>query len=134
MGYRSLFLVVMLLALGSTGCEGAIGRNQASRDNDPSNPGDPNFPVDTTRPALSSCDSFEPAAPFVYASKVKTLLTGLGLTSEELDALTANPDVLRSQIDGWFDMPQADEKLRAFFQTAFQFPPISSGALSITIV
>jgi hypothetical protein len=123
MGHRTFFLVVTLLAFGIAGCEGSIGRSEAGRDNDPSNPGgtdSPDFPVDTSRPALSSCDSFEPAAPFVYAAKVKTLLTGLGLTSEELYALTADPDVLRTQIEGWFDMPQADEKLRRFFQTAFQ--------------
>jgi hypothetical protein len=110
----------MVLALGIAGCEGAIGPSEGVRGNDPSNPGGSDFPVDTSRPALSSCDAFEPAAPFVYASKIKTLLTGLGLTDEELDALSLNPDALRSQIDGWLDMPQADDKLRRFFQTAFQ--------------
>ena len=92
MGYRTSFLVVMVLALGIAGCEGAIGPSEGVRGNDPSNPGGSDFPVDTSRPALSSCDAFEPAAPFVYASKIKTLLTGLGLTDEELDALSLNPD------------------------------------------
>ncbi len=119
MGYRTSFLVVMLLALGIVGCDGLIGSGD-DLGNDPSNPGGPDFPVDTTRPELASCDSFEPAAPFVYAAKIKTLLTGLGLTAEELDALTADPNVLRTQIESWLDMPQADEKLRRFFQTAFQ--------------
>ncbi|MDH3201355.1 MAG: hypothetical protein OEM15_10730 [Myxococcales bacterium] len=119
MGYRTSFLVVMLLAFGIVGCDGLIGSG-GDGGNDPSNPGGSDFPVDTTRPELASCDSFEPAAPFVYAAKIKTLLTGLGLTAEELDALTASPDVLRSQIDAWLDMPQTDDKLRRFFQTAFQ--------------
>jgi len=117
MGHSTSFLVAILLALGIAGCEGAIGR---SGGNDSSGTGGSGFPIDDSRPTLSSCDSFEPAAPFVYAAKIKTLLTGLGLTAEELDALTADPDVLRSQINGWFDTPQADDKLRRFFQTAFQ--------------
>ena len=122
MGYRTSLLFTMMLALGIAGCDGQIGRSEGGRANDPSNPnpGGSDFPVDNTRPTLSSCESFEPAAPFVYAAKIKTLLTGLGLTAEELDALTANADVLRSQIDGWVGMPQADDKLRRFFETAFQ--------------
>ncbi|MDH3845976.1 MAG: hypothetical protein OES69_18700, partial [Myxococcales bacterium] len=119
MGHRTRFVVVMLLAFGIVGCDGLIGSG-GDGENDPPNPDGSDFPVDTTRPELASCDSFEPAAPFVYAAKVKTLLTGLGLTAEELDTLTANPEVLRSQIDAWLGMPQADEKLRRFFQTAFQ--------------
>lgn len=120
MGYRTSLLVMMVSALGLAGCEGAIGAAGGDRRNDPSNPSDPGLPVDSTRPALSSCESFEPAAPFVYAAKIKTLLTGLGLTTDELDALTANPDALRSHIEGWLARPQADEKLQRFFQTAFQ--------------
>jgi len=120
MGYRTSFLVMMLLAFGVVGCDGLIGTGDDGA-NDPSNPaGGSDFPVDTTRPELASCDSFEPAAPFVYAAKIKTLLTGLGLTAEELDALTGNPNLLPSQIDAWLDMPQVDDKLRRFFQTAFQ--------------
>lgn len=121
MGYRtSLLLVVMLSALGTAGCDGIIGRADSDPRNAPTDPGDPPFPVDNTRPALSSCDSFEPSTPFVYAAKIKTLLTGLGLTAEELDALEANPAALRSQVQAWFEMPQADAKLQRFFQTGFQ--------------
>jgi hypothetical protein len=56
----------------------------------------------------------------VYAAKVKTLLTGLGLTSAELDAVSADPSALRSQINAWLELPQAEDKLRRFFETAFQ--------------
>ncbi len=124
MGPRLFSLVMMVLALGIGGCEGAIGPSGGglSRD-DPSNPAGPggsDFPVDDSRPALSSCDAFEPAAPFVYAAKIKTLLTGLGLSAEELDTLSASPGALRSQIEAWLEMPQADAKLLRFFETAFQ--------------
>ncbi len=117
-------LITLALALAVTGCEGAIGSSSGPNGpggNGSRNPGGgDDFPVDDTRPALSSCESFEPVAPFVYASKVKTLVTGLGLSGDELDALSADPAALRTQIDGWLDSPQAEDKLRRFFQTAFQ--------------
>jgi len=120
---RTFLFAVTLFAFAIAGCEGAIGsgsqRGPGAGDGSP-NPGGSDFPVDDTRPALSSCDSFEPVAPFVYAAKVKTLLTGLGLTGAELVALGADPSVLRAQIESWIDAPEADDKLRRFFQTAFQ--------------
>lgn len=118
-GIRTPVLAVMLLAGASAGCDGIIdSANGISRDN-PNDPGDSGF-VDDTRAELASCDSFEPAQPYVYATKAKTLLTGLGLTAAELDAITANPQSLRQHIETWLDMPEADSKLQRFFQTAFQ--------------
>ena len=120
---QTLLFAVTTIALALAGCEGAIGSPAGPGGpggNGSPNPGGSDFPVDDTRPALSSCDSFEPVAPFVYAAKIKTLLTGLGLTADELDAISGNPAALRAQIDRWIDTPQAEEKLRRFFQTAFQ--------------
>ncbi|MEM7436885.1 MAG: hypothetical protein AAF436_17155, partial [Myxococcota bacterium] len=113
---------LLLFAVAATGCDGVIGGSGPLRDgNDGSGPGDGSeFPVDTTRPELASCDSFEPSSPFVYAAKAKTLLTGLGLTDDELAALNADPSALPAFVSAWIDMPEADQKLRRFFQTAFQ--------------
>ncbi|MGB5808929.1 MAG: hypothetical protein WBG86_00290 [Polyangiales bacterium] len=123
MRYWSRFGFLALAVVLASGCDGIIGGSGPSDGSDgrsgPTDPAD-EFPVDTTRPELASCETFEPSHPYVYAAKIKTLLTGLALSSEELDALAADPKVLRSQVATWVDMPQTDQKLRRFFQTAFQ--------------
>ena len=121
MGYRTAFVLLAAWSLSLAGCDGTIGGSGPPGGiNDPGDSQNPEFPVDPTRPQLASCDRFEPSAAFVYAAKVKTLLTGLGLTSEELDALAANPGAISAQITTWLDMPEADDKLLGFFRTAFQ--------------
>lgn len=119
---RSTPLAFILLTFVLAGCSGIIGGSgdQGAGPGDGSNPGDSDFPVDSTRPELSSCETFEPPAPYVYAAKIKTLLTGMGLTADELAALETDPSVLRTQVGTWFDMPEADQKLQRFFQTGFQ--------------
>ena len=116
MGYRTSVLVMVLLVAG---CDGRISGSEDPRAGGP-DPNAPGFPVDSTRPELANCETFEPAPPFVYAAKVKNLLTGHALTEEELNAVNANPDALAPQVEAWVDMPEADAKLRRFFQTAFQ--------------
>mgnify|MGYP001822994842 CR=1 FL=1 len=120
MGSRSSHLTVISLILALAGCDAMIGASGSDRESGGSDPNDPGFPVDNTRPALASCEAFEPAAPFVYAAKIKTLLTGLALNSDELEALTADPSALKRQVASWLATPEADEKLLAFFETAFQ--------------
>ncbi|MEM8609236.1 MAG: hypothetical protein AAGF92_19190 [Myxococcota bacterium] len=122
MGTTIRLVACLTLVWTLAACDGVIGgsvQNDGGR-NDGSGNGEDGFPVDSTRPELSSCETFEPAEPFVYAAKAKTLLTGLGLTAEELDAVQADPSVLRTQIGTWIDTPEADQKLQRFFQTGFQ--------------
>ena len=117
MGHRNFVTWMVLLGLAGFGCDGSIG---SGSEGEPSGPSESDFPVDSSRPELARCETFEPTEPFVYATKAKSLLTGLGLTAEELQALSEDPGVLRSQIEAWVDMPEADGKLLTFFRTAFQ--------------
>jgi hypothetical protein len=52
--------------------------------------------------------------------KVKSLLTGLGPTDAELNAVSADLSGLPTLIDAWMATPQFEEKLRFFFQNTFQ--------------
>lgn len=63
---------------------------------------------------------FEPFLPEAYTAKVKGLLTGLAPTDAELQAVKADPAALAGLIDGWLTTPEAEQKLLAFFQQAFQ--------------
>lgn len=63
---------------------------------------------------------FEPFAPEAYTAKVKNLLTGQALTEAELQAVQADPNKLPELIDTWLNTPEAETKLLAFFQQAFQ--------------
>ncbi|MBL9003481.1 MAG: hypothetical protein JNJ46_04490 [Myxococcales bacterium] len=63
---------------------------------------------------------FEPFAPEAYTAKVKNLLTGQALTEAELQAVQADPNKLPELIDTWLNTPEAEAKLLAFFQQAFQ--------------
>lgn len=63
---------------------------------------------------------FEPFTPEAYTAKVKNLLTGQAVTDAELQAVQADPTKLAELIDTWLNTPQAEAKLLAFFQQAFQ--------------
>lgn len=63
---------------------------------------------------------FDPSSPSAYTSKVKTLLTGLAPTDDELKAVTADPSALPGLIDGWMAQPQFSGKMQDFFTQAFQ--------------
>ena len=89
-------------------------------------------PIDPTEPDDGKPANWDPSKPtgecnvdallqpFSYGAKVKTLITGLPLDNEELQALNADPAALQEQIDGWLQTPEADAVLERFFMTAFQ--------------
>jgi len=58
--------------------------------------------------------------PYSYGAKVKLLLTGLPLEDAELQTLTNDPSQLKSLIQTWISMPEAEPVLERFFMTAFQ--------------
>lgn len=63
---------------------------------------------------------FEPASPATYVPKVKTILTGLAATDEEIAAVTADPNALRGLIDQWMARPEFRSRALDFFRNAFQ--------------
>lgn len=67
--------------------------------------------------------------PYAYGAKVKTLLTGLPLDQAELAELTQDPDALKSMIEGWLLLPEAQPVLERFFMLAFQQTSGDSSAL-----
>jgi hypothetical protein len=112
---------VLLLSSALGACHGQIGGSSG----DPGNPGDPGSnpsgPVNPgDPPAAPQPEPFEAVGARAYASKVKDLLTGLALTDKELAAVSADPKVMRTLIDGWMSLPSYRDKMMAFFAGAFQ--------------
>jgi hypothetical protein len=64
--------------------------------------------------------SFQPLAPSVSGSKIKTVLVGQALTDEEVKQLTGDPHALASLIDSWIALPQWQTRMLDFFKQAFQ--------------
>jgi hypothetical protein len=65
-------------------------------------------------------EPFVASAPQVYVAKVKNLLVGLAPTAEEVKAVEADPRRFGALVDGWMARPEYGEKLRRFFELAFQ--------------
>ena len=110
------------LAVLAVGCTGEI-MSPSGTDDGPGDRADrPLPPEDPTRPGLvRECDdTFAAVPPQVYAAKVKSLLTAMPLTTDELATLQANGDAFPALVEGWVDSAGADEKLLRFFATAFQ--------------
>jgi len=93
------------------------------RDDDSTDPRMPDLPPeDPTRPGVvRECDdAFEAVPPRVYAAKVKSLLTSMPLTADELAAVNADPEAFEALVASWVDSPESEVKLRRFFGTALQ--------------
>ena len=75
--------------------------------------------VDTSAP-------FEALGAEVYGTKIKTVMTGRGLSDDELNALSADPGALKGLVDGWNEDPAFRERLLGFFQQAFQQTQVSA--------
>jgi hypothetical protein len=73
---------------------------------------------------------FSPLRPEQAVAKVKNLLTGSTATDEELAAVRADESGLKGLIDAWLTTPEAEHKLRDFFQVAFQQGPIVDKSLN----
>jgi hypothetical protein len=63
---------------------------------------------------------FQADSPVTYVAKVKNLLVGLPPTSDEVAAVEADPTALTGLIDGWMQLPAYRQKMRRFFELAFQ--------------
>ncbi len=69
---------------------------------------------------------FEALGPEVYGTKIKTVMTGRGLSDEELGALLADPSALPGLVDEWSEDPAFRARLLGFFQQAFQQTQVSA--------
>jgi hypothetical protein len=87
-------------------------------------PADPNGPPGAGNAAPSADGTnptpFEPESPTFYVAKVKNVLVGLPPTDDEITAVKADPSKLKDLIDGWMKLPQYADKMRVFFELAFQ--------------
>jgi hypothetical protein len=94
----------------------------------------PIFPVGTNPIGdAKNCQVDQLSPAHTYGNKVKTLLTGLPLTKDELEQLNTDPSAIRPMIESWFATPQADEVLRRFFMMAFQQDQVSGeGIMTMT--
>ncbi|MEQ9502837.1 MAG: DUF1585 domain-containing protein [Deltaproteobacteria bacterium] len=90
----------------------------------------PTFPVGTTPVGeAENCAVDQLSGPHVYGAKVKTLLTGLPLTSAELRTLKEDPEAIGELVEAWFDTPEAETVLRRFFMMAFQQDQVTGEGL-----
>jgi hypothetical protein len=70
--------------------------------------------------------SFAVDPPTVYVAKVKNILVGLPPTDDEIAKVTADPSSLAGLIDGWMQLPEYQDKMRVFFELAFQQTQITA--------
>jgi len=77
-------------------------------------------------------DAGTPAVPFhavaaaIYVAKVKNVLVGLAPTDEEIKQVQSDPTKLKALISGWMQLPQYGEKMKRFFELAFQQTQVSA--------
>jgi len=69
---------------------------------------------------------FEPASPFAYVAKVKNVLVGLQPTDDEVVQVASDPNQLKALITAWMQLPQYKQKMKRFFELAFQQTQISA--------
>jgi len=63
---------------------------------------------------------FQADPPTVYVAKVKNVLLGLPPTDDEVKQVTADPTQLRTLIGDWIQQPAYGDKMKRFFELAFQ--------------
>lgn len=104
---------------GGTSGSASEGSSSAQGDGDGLfwHDGDPMF---DEAGGTGECRVDELRGPDVYGAKVKSLMTGLALTEEELTELESDPGTLSSLVEKWMDLPQAETVFTRFFMSAFQ--------------
>lgn len=69
---------------------------------------------------------FEALGADVYGTKIKTIMTGRGLSDDELKSLGEDPAALKELVQSWMDDPAWRARLLGFFQQAFQQTQVSA--------
>jgi hypothetical protein len=110
------FVLSMAATLGGVAaCFGSGGSSSSSTTSPPPDP-----LSGQTAPIPS-----EVSSPSTYVAKVKNILVGLPPTDAEIKAVQADPTKLAGLIDGWMALPQYQDKMRVFFELAFQQTQVS---------
>lgn len=120
-----LVVLVGCLSLAGPACT-AIGgsQNPDAQDPPPDSPGEPPFePV----------SPFEPVGPEVYVPKVKSLLTGLAASDDEIKSVVRDPNALRGLIDQWMETPSFKVRMLDFFRNAFQQNQVNFSTIFSTL-
>lgn len=65
---------------------------------------------------------FEAVSARAAVAKVKNVLVGLPPSDDEVAAVRAHPEAMKELVAQWQQLPQYDEKMRVFFELAFQQP------------
>ena len=102
-GRRAATLVAWALVAGAAGCGGSHAASHPDAGSD----------VPVAQP-------FQADQPFTYVAKVKNLLVGLPPTDDEVQRVVADASALPGLIDGWMQRPEYQEKMKRFFELAFQ--------------
>lgn len=77
-----------------------------------------------------TAEEFEPLPPAVYTTKVKSLLTGLAPSADEIAKVERDPDALRALIADWQKLPQYETRMIDFFTTAFQQGDVTAALIN----
>jgi hypothetical protein len=73
---------------------------------------------------------FQNDPPTVYVAKVKNILVGLPPSGDEVQAVVADPNALKSLIDQWMTTPEYQAKMLVFFELAFQQTQLTAADFS----
>jgi hypothetical protein len=82
--------------------------------------------MDGSAPDGAAPVAFEAVSPYTYVAKVKNVLVGLPPTDDEVQKVVADPTQLTGLIDGWMQLPSYQEKMKRFFELAFQQTQVSA--------
>ena len=63
---------------------------------------------------------FQADPPATYVAKVKNILVGLAPTDAEVQQVQADSTQLKALIQGWMQLPEYQQKMKRFFELAFQ--------------
>lgn len=69
---------------------------------------------------------FQADPPAVYVAKIKNILVGLAPTADEVQQVQAEPAQLKMLIRAWMQLPEYQDKMKRFFELAFQQTQVSA--------
>lgn len=116
-----MFLPHRNIRAGALGFGLALALSACSEPTDPGPPATPPAPEEEVKPP-----PYEQTGPRTYVPKIKTILTGLAATDEEVALVTKDPKALAGLIDQWMALPEFEGKMLDFFRNAFQQGQIST--------